>query len=94
MVSNTVDILYINMYLSVMYFFFVVWLRSLEATSVPLADPGLVILITNSNVRHSLTGSEYPMRRRQCEEAASTLGKESLRDATMKDLEGVKYILY
>lgn len=61
--------------------------RSLEATSVPLADPGLVILITNSNVRHSLTGSEYPMRRRQCEEAASTLGKESLRDATMKDLE-------
>lgn len=82
------------MYLSVMYFFFVVWLRSLEATPVPLADPGLVILITNSNVRHSLTGSEYPMRRRQCEEAASTLGKESLRDATMKDLEGVMYILY
>ncbi|CAK6966794.1 galactokinase isoform X1 [Scomber scombrus] len=61
--------------------------RSLEATPVPLADPGLVILITNSNVKHSLTGSEYPMRRRQCEEAASILGKASLRDATMKDLE-------
>ncbi|KAF1374305.1 hypothetical protein PFLUV_G00248620 [Perca fluviatilis] len=61
--------------------------RSLEATPVPLADPGLVILITNSNVKHSLTGSEYPMRRRQCEEAASILGKDSLRDATMKDLE-------
>lgn len=30
------------------------------------------------------------MRRRQCEEAASILGKDSLRDATMKDLEGVK----
>ncbi|KAM8729648.1 galactokinase isoform 1-T1 [Acanthopagrus schlegelii] len=64
--------------------------RSLEATPVPLADPGLVILITNSNVRHSLTGSEYPMRRRQCEEAATTLGKESLRDATIKDLEEAK----
>ncbi|XP_038591940.1 galactokinase [Micropterus salmoides] len=61
--------------------------RSMEATPVPLADSGLVILITNSNVKHSLTGSEYPMRRRQCEEAASILGKDSLRDATMKDLE-------
>lgn len=69
-------------------FFFVVWHRSLEATPVPLSDPGLVILITNSNVKHSLTGSEYPTRRRQCEEAASILGKDSLRDATMKDLEG------
>nr|XP_046256971.1 galactokinase-like [Scatophagus argus] len=64
--------------------------RSLEATPVPLADPGLVILITNSNVKHSLTGSEYPTRRRQCEEASSILGKESLRDATMKDLEEMK----
>ncbi|KAG7239772.1 hypothetical protein INR49_028359 [Caranx melampygus] len=64
--------------------------RSLEATAIPLADPSLVILITNSNVKHSLTGSEYPARRRQCEEAASILGKASLRDATMKDLEEAK----
>lgn len=61
--------------------------RSLEATPVPLADPGLIILITNSNVKHSLSGSEYPLRRRRCEEAASAMGKSSLRDATMKDLE-------
>ncbi|KAK5895561.1 hypothetical protein CgunFtcFv8_009245 [Champsocephalus gunnari] len=61
--------------------------RSLEATLVPLADPGLIILITNSNVKHSLSGSEYPLRRRRCEEAASAMGKSSLRDATMKDLE-------
>ncbi|XP_030611624.1 galactokinase [Archocentrus centrarchus] len=61
--------------------------RSLDATHIPLGDPGLVILITDSNVRHSLSCSEYPMRRRQCEEAASILGKDSLRDATMKDLE-------
>ncbi|KAM4624096.1 galactokinase [Polymixia lowei] len=64
--------------------------RSLEATPIPLSDPGLVILITNSNVKHSLTGSEYPTRRRQCEEAASILGKASLRDATMKDLEDAR----
>lgn len=65
-------------------------LRSMEATPVPLADPNLVILITNSNVKHHLNGSEYPNRRRQCEQAASILGKDSLRDATMKDLEGEK----
>ncbi|KAF3704789.1 Galactokinase [Channa argus] len=64
--------------------------RSLEATPVPLADSGLVILITNSNVKHSLASSEYSVRRRQCEEAAYILGKASLRDATMKDLEAVK----
>ncbi len=68
--------------------------RSLEATAVPLADPGLVILITNSNVRHSLTGSEYPTRRKQCEEAAAILGKKSLREATLQDLEGKKKILF
>lgn len=63
-------------------------LRSLEARPVPLLDRGLVILITNSNVKHSLTGSEYPTRRRQCEEAATILGKTSLREATMEELEG------
>lgn len=64
--------------------------RSLEATAVPLADSGLVILITNSNVRHELTGSEYPSRRKQCEEAAVIMGKSSLRDATLQDLEDAK----
>nr|XP_057917721.1 galactokinase [Doryrhamphus excisus] len=62
--------------------------RSLEAIPVPLADPQVVILITNSNVKHSLASSEYTVRRRQCEDAAAILGKSSLRDATMKDLEG------
>ncbi|XP_028331253.1 galactokinase [Gouania willdenowi] len=64
--------------------------RSLEATPVPLADPNLVILITNSNVKHSLAGSEYPLRRRQCEEAASILQRDSLRDATMDQLREAK----
>ncbi|KAM9371180.1 galactokinase [Phaethornis superciliosus] len=61
--------------------------RSLETVLVPLTDASLAILITNSNVQHTLTGSEYPMRRRQCEEAAAVLGKASLRDATMAELE-------
>lgn len=61
--------------------------RSMESTLVPLSDPSVTLVITNSNVRHTLSGSEYPTRRRQCSEAAAALGKQSLRDATMKDLE-------
>uniref|UniRef100_A0A8C4UPJ2 Galactokinase n=1 Tax=Falco tinnunculus TaxID=100819 RepID=A0A8C4UPJ2_FALTI len=64
--------------------------RSLETTLVPLTDASLAVLITNSNVRHTLTGSEYPTRRRQCEEAAAALGKASLRDATMAELEAAR----
>ncbi|KAM3844906.1 galactokinase [Vipera latastei] len=67
--------------------------RSLETRLVPLTDPDLVVLITNSNVRHTLTGSEYPTRRRQCEEAANLLGKASLREATMSDLEESRNLL-
>ncbi|NXU45166.1 GALK1 Galactokinase, partial [Drymodes brunneopygia] len=61
--------------------------RTLETVLVPLTDASLAVLITNSNVRHTLTGSEYPTRRRQCEEAAAALGKASLRDATLAELE-------
>ena len=55
---------------------------------MPLSDPDLVILVTNSNVKHELTGSEYPLRRKHCEEAAAIMGKKSLREATMDDLKG------
>ncbi|KFV94938.1 Galactokinase, partial [Eurypyga helias] len=64
--------------------------RSLETVLVPLTDASLAVLITNSNVRHTLTGSEYPTRRRQCEEAAAALSKASLRDATMAELEAAR----
>ena len=62
--------------------------RSMEAKLVPMTNPDLVVLVTNSNVRHELTGSEYPTRRKQCESAAAALGKPSLREATMTELEG------
>ncbi|XP_038067649.1 galactokinase-like [Patiria miniata] len=64
--------------------------RSMESKLVPLADPKVVVLLTNSNVRHELTGSEYPTRRRQCEEGAAGLGKKSLRDATMEELRAAE----
>ena len=67
--------------------------RSLEATSVPLDDPAVAVLIVNSNVKHELSGSEYPQRRAQCETAARALGVPSLRDATPTLLETEKEIL-
>ncbi|XP_045624148.1 galactokinase [Procambarus clarkii] len=64
--------------------------RSLESTLVPLNDPSVSFVIINSNVRHTLSGTEYPTRRKQCHEAAKAMKKESLRDATLQDLETLK----
>lgn len=60
--------------------------QSMESSGVPLSDPSVVVLVANSNVRHELTGSEYPTRRKQCYEAAAILGKKSLRTATIAEL--------
>jgi galactokinase len=61
--------------------------RSLAAEPTPLADPDVVALIVNSNVRHALGGGEYAQRRRQCEAAAQALGVAALRDVTPDSLE-------
>ncbi|MDE3066519.1 MAG: galactokinase [Verrucomicrobiota bacterium] len=61
--------------------------RSRKTDLVPMNDPSVAILIVNTNVKHELTGSEYPMRRKQCEAAAKILGVPSLRDATAEALE-------
>lgn len=64
--------------------------RSMESQLVPFHDPNVIILITNSNVRHELSGSEYPSRRKCCEDAVKLIGKTSMRDVTMHDLEAHK----
>ncbi len=64
--------------------------RAEEAKMVPLDDPGVTVLITNTNVKHELTGSEYPQRRAACEQSAVILGVAALRDATMEMLEKAK----
>lgn len=61
--------------------------RSLSCEQVPLSDPSLAIVICNSNVRHSLSGSEYPARRADCYASAKAMGKDSLREASMEDIE-------
>ncbi|RYH28717.1 hypothetical protein EON65_11125 [archaeon] len=71
--------------------------QSHDFTLVPFGQgsEAPVILITNSNVKHTLSGSEYPDRVRQCKEAVAVLTKrfphvKSLRDADMDSLEAAK----
>jgi galactokinase len=64
--------------------------RSRKSELVPMTDPSVAVLIINTNVKHELTGSEYPARRKQCEAAAKILGVPSLRDATPDALELAK----
>ncbi len=66
--------------------------RSRATRHVPLDDPGLRIVISNSNVKHELVAGEYTARRHQCASAVTWIRKrfpavDSLRDATMDMLE-------
>jgi galactokinase len=79
--------------------------RSNEASLVPFGGGGSgsgestespVVLVTNSNVKHTLSGSEYPDRVRQCLEAVAIFQTKypqvkALRDATPDMLEAVKH---
>ena len=60
--------------------------RSLESSLYKLSNPDVAIVITNSNVKHELGGSEYPDRRKSCEKAAKLLNKNSLRDVSIEEL--------
>ena len=70
----------------ILFFFF--YYRSLDSEPISFTDPDIVVLVTNSNVKHELEGSEYSSRRQMCEEAAKRLGKTSLRDANISELDG------
>jgi galactokinase len=61
--------------------------RSQQVEHIPLVDPKVTVLISNTNVKHELSGGEYAERRAQCESAARKLGVASLRDATLSQLE-------
>ncbi|MCF7764062.1 MAG: galactokinase [Verrucomicrobia bacterium] len=54
---------------------------------VPMNDPGMGVLIINSNVKHKLVESAYAARRAQCEEVARVLGVDSLRELNAPALE-------
>ena len=61
--------------------------RSCQSTPHALADPDLAILVVNSNLKHQLVGTEYSERRDMCQQVAKLLGKSSLREATLPELE-------
>jgi galactokinase len=62
--------------------------RSLEPRLIPWADPSVVVLIVNSNVKHDLgKTNEYALRRQQCQEGARILGVELLRDITVAEVD-------
>lgn len=54
---------------------------------IPFQSKNLAILITNSNVKHELTGGEYAQRRSECDAALAKIGRPSWRDVSMKDWE-------
>lgn len=60
--------------------------QSTKTKQVPMKSKSVAILVINTNVKHELTGSEYPDRRRQCEAAAKALGVKSLRSCTLADV--------
>tara|TARA_S200000501_G_C20827986_1_gene745846 strand:+ start:381 stop:1580 length:1200 start_codon:yes stop_codon:yes gene_type:complete len=60
---------------------------SQQAEVVPFTSDEYSILIIDSNVKHSLANGEYRKRRAECEAAAETLNVDTLRQATMDQLE-------
>ncbi|MGI5206729.1 galactokinase [Spirillospora sp. CA-108201] len=56
--------------------------RSGLSSQVPFdpAASGMVLLVVDTRASHALTGGDYGRRRAECEEAASLLGVEALRD--------------
>jgi len=73
-----------------------VWLdcRSLEFELVPIPDQ-VKLVISNTMVKHELSGGEYNQRRAQCEEgvhllSASYPGIRALRDVSLEQLEAQK----
>ena len=68
---------------------------TLEYSYAPLELGNYKIVITNSNVPHSLVGSEYNLRRQQCENALSDIQKvkkiSCLCDLSLDELDEYSY---
>ena len=64
--------------------------RSLEYEYFPFKPEDYRLVLVDSRVKHELADSPYNKRRESCERVAKRLGVETLRDATMDDLNKVK----
>ena len=68
---------------------------NMAETSLSPEDPLPVLVVANSNIKHSIGGGEYPIRVAQCKGATEALQKVNpdiaiLRDATLEDVESAK----
>src|SRR6056297_787443 len=66
--------------------------RTLEFDKIPFRDPDFKIVLCDTGVRRELAGSEYNIRREQCEKGVSIIQKThpdvvKLRDVTLEMLE-------
>lgn len=68
--------------------------RSLETFQIPFDTDDIAVLICNSNVRHELSHSEYPTRRKQCQKALELMNLTSYKDATLKHLAGSYHFFF
>ena len=64
--------------------------RSLEFEYFPFKIDGYKLVLVDSVVKHEHVDSPYNKRRQSCERVAKRLGHETLRDATMAELEAAK----
>ncbi len=64
--------------------------RSMEYAYFPFDAKGYKLVLINSKIKHELVDSPYNKRRESCERVAATLGRPSLRGASMAELEAVK----
>lgn len=64
--------------------------RSMEYEYFPFKLDGYKLVLLDSKVKHELADSPYNKRRASCERVAKRLGIETLRDATMEDLDKIK----
>lgn len=64
--------------------------RSGEFEYFPFNPVGYKLVLLDSVVKHELVDSPYNKRRESCERVAAKLGVDTLRDATMEMLDGIK----
>lgn len=63
--------------------------RSLSSKAVPIPK-GVAIVIINSNFKRTLVGSEYNIRREQCETGARFFAQKTLRDVSPEHFNSVE----
>ncbi|WP_445382572.1 galactokinase [Robiginitalea sp. IMCC43444] len=64
--------------------------RNMEYTAVNGTMNGYIWVLINSKISHALADSAYNERRALCERTATLLGKKSLRECNLQELQGLK----